>query len=132
MSTIQRCRPCSGPSRCHSGGEGERGSGTILAAALGVLLVVIMAGLVLLARASAHASRAATAADMSALAAADAARGLTSGDPCTVAAETAARHHALLKSCEITGGDTVQVATELEVSTLAGPGTGRARAGPPP
>lgn len=110
----------------------ERGSGTVLAAALGMVVMIVMAGLLLIAQAAVQASRAATAADLAALAGADAARGVTSGDPCGVAAATAERHHALLSRCLVQGGDTVEVNTELRERTIIGAATGRSRAGPPP
>lgn len=110
----------------------ERGSGTILALGLAVVVVLATAMVLLLAQSAVLASRAASAADLAALAAADAHRGLTSGDPCTVAAEVAARHAAELISC-LPGPDlSVEVRTEMNQRTLAGPATGHARAGPPP
>jgi secretion/DNA translocation related TadE-like protein len=110
----------------------ERGSGTILAAALGLVVMTAMALVLLLAQSAVMASRAASAADLAALAAADAARGLTAGDPCAIAADVAARHSARLTGCAEGTGETVEVRTELEARTLAGAATGHARAGPPP
>jgi len=79
----------------------ERGSGTVLAAGLAMVVIMAMALMLLLAQSAVMASRAAAAADLAALAAADALRGITSGDPCTVAAEVAARHAATLVSLSL-------------------------------
>ena len=110
----------------------DRGSRTILALALG--LVVLMAAVLLatLGQAMTMASRAAAAADLAALAAADAARGITDGEPCAVAAEIARRNAAIVVSCAEGTGHTVQVRTQLDVGTAFGAATGLARAGPPP
>ncbi|WP_115787805.1 Rv3654c family TadE-like protein [Arthrobacter silvisoli] len=110
----------------------ERGSGTILAAGLGLLVISLMIAAVLLAQAGVHAQRAAAAADMAALAAADAARGLKPGDPCTVAAETARQNNASLTSCLLAGGGIVEVRTRLMQGSFLGSATGHSRAGPPP
>ncbi|MFF2344963.1 Rv3654c family TadE-like protein [Pseudarthrobacter sp. NPDC058119] len=110
----------------------ERGSGTVLAAGLALVVITAMAAMLLLAQAAVLAGRAATAADLAALAGADALRGITTGDPCTVAAEVAARHAAAVLSCSEGSGQTVQVLTELAERPLLGAATGRARAGPPP
>jgi secretion/DNA translocation related TadE-like protein len=110
----------------------ERGSGTVLAAALGFVVLTAMALMLLLAQSAVMASRAASAADLAALAAADAARGLTSGDPCAVAAAVAEQHHSRILACVDGDGETVEVRTELEDRSLLGTATGRARAGPPP
>ncbi len=110
----------------------ERGSGTVLAAGLALVVIMAMALMLLLAQSAVMASRAASAADLAALAAADALRGLTQGDPCAVAAEVAGRHAATLLDCAEGSGQTVEVRTELNVRTLLGAATGRARAGPPP
>jgi len=109
----------------------ERGSGTVLALALVLVLLVAGTAVGLLAQAGVLASRAAAAADLAALAAADAARGLAPGEPCAVAAEVAARNDARISSCSIEGGDTVQVGTELHIRSPFGTATGLARAGPP-
>lgn len=110
----------------------ERGSGTVLAAGLTMVVMMAMAMLLLLAQSAVMASRAAAAADLAALAGADAARGVTAGEPCAVAAEVAARHDARLLSCVEGGGQTVEVRAELTARTMLGTATGRARAGPPP
>jgi secretion/DNA translocation related TadE-like protein len=109
----------------------ERGSGTVLAAALGLVVMMVIAVVLLLAQSAVMASRAASAADLAALAAADAARGLTSGPACAVAAEVAIRHGARVVDCHVGSGETVEVRTELEARTVVGAATGRARAGPP-
>lgn len=112
--------------------HGERGSGTVLALALGLVVMICMAGALMLAQAAAMAQRAATAADLAALAGADAARGLTAGDPCVVASEAAARHGASLSACTLRHGEIVDVRTELVRGAVFGAATGRSRAGPPP
>ncbi|MBO1267617.1 Rv3654c family TadE-like protein [Arthrobacter cavernae] len=113
-------------------GHRERGSGTILAASLGIVVMLMTAGVLLLAQAGVMASRAASAADLAALAGADAARGIMQGDPCSVAASVAARHSAAVLSCTVAGGEIVEVRTELAQHSPFGAATGRARAGPPP
>ncbi|WP_189014245.1 Rv3654c family TadE-like protein [Paenarthrobacter histidinolovorans] len=110
----------------------ERGSGTMLALALGAVVMALLLGLLLLAQAGVLASRAASAADLAALAGADAARGLTSGEPCEVAASVVGQHNATLTSCVVTGGEIVEVVTELPYPFNVGVATGHARAGPPP
>lgn len=110
----------------------ERGSGTVLAAGLALVVMTAMALMLLLAQSAVLASRAASAADLAALAAADALRGLASGEPCTVAAEVAARHGAAVVSCTEGTGQTVEVRTELVERTVFGAAHGRSRAGPPP
>lgn len=110
----------------------ERGSGTLLAAGLAMVVMAAMAVLLLLAQSAVLASRAAAAADLAALAAADALRGITTGEPCAVAVDVAARHTATVLSCSAGPGQTVEVRTELGERTLLGAATGRARAGPPP
>ncbi|WP_426996895.1 Rv3654c family TadE-like protein [Pseudarthrobacter sp. N5] len=109
----------------------ERGSGTVLAAGLAMVVMIAMALLLLLAQSAVMASRAAAAADLAALAAADALRGVTTGEPCVVAGEVAARHAARLLSCEEGPGHTVEIRTEMTTRMVVGTATGRARAGPP-
>lgn len=113
-------------------GHSERGSGTVLALALGLVLLLAAVMIAMLAQAAMMASRAAAAADLAALAAADAARGLADGEPCAVAGEVARRHQARVLSCSEGAGQTVQVRTELDAGTMFGAATGLARAGPPP
>lgn len=112
----------------------ESGAGTTLMAGVALAGLLLLAGVVLLAQVSVAASRAATAADLSALAAADAARGLRDGSPCVVAEAVAAHHDIRLTDCSVEGpsGHIVRVHTELHVSPALPPATGRARAGPPP
>ncbi|WP_247041022.1 Rv3654c family TadE-like protein [Arthrobacter rhizosphaerae] len=116
----------------HPESRHERGSGTVLAAALGLVVMTAMALVLLLAQSAVMASRAASAADLAALAAADAARGLTGGEPCAIAAAVAARHDARVTACAQGTGHTVEVRTELQARTVVGAATGHARAGPPP
>lgn len=103
-------------------------------AGVALAALLLLAGVVLLAQVSVAASRAATAADLSALAAADAARGLRDGSPCAVAAAFVAHHEVRMTECAVEGpsGHIVRVHTELHVSPVLPPATGRARAGPPP
>jgi secretion/DNA translocation related TadE-like protein len=110
----------------------ERGSGTVLAAGLALVVIMAMTLMLLLAQSAVVAGRAAAAADLGALAGADALRGLTSGDPCVVAAEVAAQHDAVLTSCEEGEGQTVEVRTILNTRSVLGVARGHARAGPPP
>ena len=110
----------------------ERGSGTVLAAGLALVVMTAMAAMLLLAQSAVLASRAAAAADLAALAAADALRGITTGEPCSVAADVAARHAATVLSCSEGAGQTIEVRTELGERPLLGAATGHARAGPPP
>ncbi|MBT2532339.1 flp pilus-assembly TadE/G-like family protein [Arthrobacter sp. ISL-48] len=110
----------------------ERGSGTVLAAGLALLVITAIMLMLLLAQSAVMASRAAAAADLAALAGADALRGLTAGEPCLVAADVAGRHAATLVSCTPGAGQTIEVRTELLARTVLGAGTGQARAGPPP
>ncbi|MDQ0819705.1 secretion/DNA translocation related TadE-like protein [Arthrobacter sp. V4I6] len=111
----------------------DRGSGTVLALALGLVLLIAAVLIALLAQAAMMASRAAAAADLAALAAADAARGITDGEPCAIAREVARRHQSRVLSCSEGAGETVQVRTQLDAGTMFGASaTGLARAGPPP
>ncbi|HET7140234.1 MAG TPA: Rv3654c family TadE-like protein [Arthrobacter sp.] len=110
----------------------DRGSGTVLAAGLAMVVIMAMALMLLLAQSAVMASRAAAAADLAALAAADALRGITTGDPCAAAADVAARHSATIVGCTEGAGQTITVRTELNARTMLGAATGQARAGPPP
>lgn len=130
VGSVRRVSPVVAGTERHIPGS-ERGSGTVLALALVLVLLVAGTSVGLLAQAGVLASRAAAAADLAALAAADAARGLAPGEPCAVAAEVAARNDARISSCSIEGGDTVQVGTELHTRSPFGTATGLARAGPP-
>ncbi len=103
-----------------------------MAAGLGMAVMVAMALMLLLAQSAVMASRAASAADLAALAAADAARGITAGEPCAVAADVAERQDARILSCAESGGETVDIRTELLARTTFGAARGHARAGPPP
>ena len=116
----------------HGTDSRERGSGTVLAAGLALVVMMAMALLLLLGQSAVMASRAAAAADLAALAGADALRGITDGEPCTLAAEVAARHGASVLSCSEGEGHTLEVHTELTGRTILGAATGHARAGPPP
>ena len=113
-------------------GRFERGSGTVLAAALGMVLILVTSFMLLLAQSAVLASQSAAAADLAALAGADALRGVSAGDPCAVAAAVAARHKARLISCSEGSDQSVEVRTQSIARTVLGSATGRARAGPPP
>ena len=110
----------------------ERGSGTVLALGLGLVVIMAAVLLLLLAQSAVAASRAAAAADLAALAAADAARGITSGEPCVVAGDVARMNNATILTCSEGPEGTVQVRAELSAGPLLGAATGLARAGPPP
>ncbi|WP_284975567.1 Rv3654c family TadE-like protein [Arthrobacter sp. efr-133-TYG-104] len=113
--------------------HGDRGSGTVLALVLGMVVLALLAGLLMLAQAGVMTARAESAADLAALAAADAARGLAPGEPCSVAADVAEHEGARLSSCSVAGKEVVDVLTELAQPPIPwGSATGRARAGPPP
>lgn len=111
----------------------ESGAGTALMAGIAMAALLLLSVVVLFAQASVSASRAATAADLSALAAADAARGLRDGNPCAVATEVAAHHGARLTACSIEGvsGHIVRVRTEVDSVPALPAAAGQARAGPP-
>ena len=113
-------------------GRSERGSGTVLAAGLGMVLILVTSFVLLLAQSAVLASQSAAAAALAALAAADALRGVSAGEPCAVAAAVAARHDARLISCREGGDQSVQVRTQSTARSVLGPATGCARAGPPP
>lgn len=99
----------------------------------GLVLLILFGAVLLLLQSAVAASRAATAADLSALAAADTLRGLRAGDPCAVAGEAAIRNGAALAGCAVNAADqSVQVNTGVDVPLLPWPAAGRARAGPPP
>lgn len=112
----------------------EAGAGTALMAGIAMAALLLLSVVVLFAQASVAASRAATAADLSALAAADAARGLRDGSPCAVATAVAEHHGARLTGCSVEGesGHIVQVSTEVDSIPALPPASGLARAGPPP
>ena len=121
-------RPCMRGQR----GRSERGSGTVLAAGLGMVLILVTSFVLLLAQSAVLASQSAAAADLAALAAADALRGVSAGQPCAVAAAVAARHNSRLISCSEGGDQSVEVRTQSTAQTVLGSASGRARAGPPP
>jgi len=115
-----------------TGSDAQRGAGSVLALLLGAVVMALLFALLFLAQAGIMASRAASAADLAALAGADAARGLTSGEPCAVAADVVGHHNVTLASCTVTGGEVVEIATEMPNPFNWGVATGHARAGPPP
>jgi secretion/DNA translocation related TadE-like protein len=118
-----------------SGAAGDQGSGTVLAAALLVVVaalasLVVGVGQVVLARHQAEA-----AADLAALAgAAVLLDPFADADPCARAARVAGANLAELTECrgDVDGSLTVAVAVQLPgVLAHAGPATSTARAGPP-
>ncbi|GAA1111634.1 Rv3654c family TadE-like protein [Nesterenkonia jeotgali] len=123
---------------------GERGSGTVAALGLIMVLLLLLAAAQVASLVAVSSAQAARGADLAALAGADAARGLSTGSPCTVA-ETVALHNAVeLTSCTVTGehGTEVLVRTAVPIlpERLIDPGgvdlsallsRGAARAGPP-
>ncbi|MBO0597020.1 hypothetical protein I2487_15295 [Nesterenkonia sp. E16_10] len=122
--------------------SGERGSGTVLALGLIMVLLLLLAATQVLSMVAASSAQAARGADLAALAGADAARGLSSGSPCTVAEAVAVRNAVELTSCTVTGGDGTEVLVRTAVPILPERlmdgvdlsglvGRGAARAGPP-
>ncbi|ALV46994.1 hypothetical protein MB46_17420 [Arthrobacter alpinus] len=109
----------------------ENGAGTVLATGLVFAILVLMLMVMALGHAAVAASKAATAADLSALAAADAYRGLSTGPPCQIAGDVAALHGASLIECRLAGDQSVQVKVSIK-TVLPWLSTGMARAGPPP
>ncbi|GAB3278436.1 hypothetical protein GCM10027449_18560 [Sinomonas notoginsengisoli] len=110
----------------------ERGSGTVLALGVGLVLIAACAAVVLLGQALAASARAAAAADLSALAAADTERGLRLGSACATAQDVASLNGATLVGCEVEiPGSVVRVRVEVHTGALWGPAAGHARAGPP-
>jgi secretion/DNA translocation related TadE-like protein len=81
----------------------ERGSGSVLALALGLGLVALTAVLVPLYGAYAVRQSVAAAADAAALAGADVASGLVPGYPCATAARVARSNGASIVSCTVDG-----------------------------
>ncbi|MGJ9426737.1 Rv3654c family TadE-like protein [Nesterenkonia halotolerans] len=127
--------------------QDQRGSGTVLALGLIMVLLILLGAIQALSLVAASSAQAARGADLSALAGADAARGLTMGDPCAVARALAARNQVELTSCAVTGADGTEVLVQsavpilperflnIETSGLGDLGLisrSTARAGPPP
>lgn len=128
--------------------QDQRGSGTVLALALIMVLLTLLGAIQALSLVAVSSAQAARGADLSALAGADAARGLTAGDPCAVARAVAARNRVEVTSCTVTGTHGTEVLVRSAVPILPGrflnieaSGLGdlsglvsrsTARAGPPP
>ncbi len=111
----------------------DRGSGAVWVLALGVVVAVAAAGVLLRGAAAVARHHAETAADFAALAAAlDGLRG--GADPCARAGEIAADNDARLVACRLTGGTAeVEVARRLPGALLhRWQARGWARAGPDP
>lgn len=123
------------PGRCGTA-DPDRGSGTVHALTLTMVLGVLLLAVLLLAQAGIATHRAGKAADLAALAAADTARGLVAGDPCATAADVARRNGAELELCELVEPERVVVDVRTTVA-LDGPlarfgaARGVSRAGPP-
>ncbi|MFI7482239.1 Rv3654c family TadE-like protein [Kocuria sp. M1R5S2] len=115
----------------------DRGSGSVHALTLAMVLGVLLLAVLLLAQAGIAASRAGRAADLAALAAADTARGLVAGEPCAAARRAASDNGAQLELCRLVPPELVVVDVRTSVALggpLApfGPALGVSRAGPPP
>lgn len=116
--------------------DGDRGSGTVHALTLTMVLGVLLLTVLLLAQAGIATHRAGKAADLAALAAADTARGLVPGDPCRTAERVARDNGARLEQCELVEPERVVVDVRTTVA-LDGPlarfgdARGVSRAGPP-
>lgn len=108
--------------------ERDRGAGTPLA--LGLLLVVALAGLVLVGAAGSlvTAQRVSAAADAAALAAADTMLGWAPGEPCLVADRVARAHGTVLTQCQADGLTMVVTARSFTLGIVV---ERSARAGPP-
>ena len=114
----------------------DRGSGSVHALTLALVLGTLLLAVLMLAQAGVAAHRAGKAADLAALAAADTARGLVAGDPCGTAARIARDNGAELVLCRLVEPERVMVDVHAAVGLggpLAplGPATGVSRAGPP-
>lgn len=117
-------------------GDGDRGSGTVHALTLTLVLGVLLATVLLLAQAGIATHRAGKAADLAALAAADTARGLVAGDPCGTAEHVARENGARLEGCALVEPEHVVVDVRTAVAldgplARLGPARGVSRAGPP-
>lgn len=113
------------------GGAAERGSATVLAAALVALAAVLAVLVAGLASAVVARHRAASAADLAALAAASALSGSLDG-PCATAEVVAERNGARVSRCSVVA-TSVDVSVEVRPAGVAGhlgDAVGRARAGP--
>ncbi|HST72222.1 Rv3654c family TadE-like protein [Kocuria sp. U4B] len=117
-------------------GARDRGSATVHALTLTMLLGVLLLAVLLLAQAGIATHRAGKAADLAALAAADVARGLVAGDPCATAARVARDNGAALELCRPLEPERVVVDVRTSVGLRGplarlGPAVGVSRAGPP-
>ncbi|MFW3384555.1 UNVERIFIED_CONTAM: hypothetical protein RF648_00985 [Kocuria sp. CPCC 205274] len=116
--------------------DDDRGSGTVHALTLTLVLGVLLVAVLLLAQAGIATHRAGKAADLAALAAADTARGLVAGDPCGAAERVARENGARLERCALVEPERVVVDVRTAVA-LDGPlarfgaARGVSRAGPP-
>lgn len=116
-------------------GGDDTGSGTItVLSAVGVVLALLVAGLVL-ASAVLASHRARAAADLAAITGATVlARGGGAPEACVAANETAERNGAR-PACRVVGQEvwvTAEVAPALDLAARLGPAVARARAGPEP
>jgi secretion/DNA translocation related TadE-like protein len=102
----------------------DRGSATVWAALVGIVLCVVVGALFTMGQAVTARHRAGAAADLAALAAADHAL-LGQAQACSLAARTAAAQGARLLRCSVLG----EIA---DVTAAVGPAHARSRAGPQP
>lgn len=107
-------------------GPDDRGSGTVVALVVVLVVGVLLGGIALLGQAHLARGTAQAAADLGALAGATARR--HSEDVCAVAAATVAHNGAELAACELLDSGVVRVS--VRVSTVAGAASADARAGP--
>lgn len=108
--------------------SGDRGSGSVLAVALGGVIVAIALVVVPLYMGLSARAAVSGAADAAALAAADTAAGISPGDPCSIASAVAAANRSKLGACQVDG----LVITVVTSATFLGlPLRASATAGPP-
>lgn len=117
-----------GDGRGPAGDDGERGSATLLVAALAAAILAVGAAAVTVSGAYLAGGRATAAADAAALAAADTASGYVSGYPCTTAGEAARLGGVTLAECTVEDGIAV---VAVQYRYLGFVSTVRSRAGPP-
>ena len=113
--------------------QGERGSGTVLALAMVMVLCLLATSAAVLSSAVVASHRARSAADLAALAAATSwLDGISAGSTCATAARVAAANGAALSGCA-PAGESVTVVVEVRPGLGPIPAAAaRARAGPAP
>jgi len=107
----------------------ERGSGSVLAVAIGAAVAAVTALALPLYMGLALKQSVSAAADAAALAAADTVIGIVAGYPCETAARVAAANGSGLAACQVDGFIVTVSATRLIVGVAV---TSTATAGPPP